>query len=302
MRESQLRNSKQVVILSGKGGTGKTTLTAALTALSQKCMVSDCDVDAADLDILLKPKIEQVGSYIGGKKAKINLSQCTKCGLCEKYCRFNAIHSFIVDQLNCEGCGLCVLLCADNAIEFKESISGKFYSGSFNSSPFFSAKLIPGEGTSGKLVSEVKKQAGKSLQKSKLDWYFVDGPPGIGCPVNASLTGADLVIAVTEPTISGIYDLERLLQLTERFQITTTIVINKYDINLSMTERIKSFSRLNHIRLLGKIPFDETVTMSLMQEKIITDYPDSPATQAISTIWQSIQQHFNHQKDFNGQE
>lgn len=295
-------NSKQVVILSGKGGTGKTTVTAALTALSRKCIVADCDVDAADLDILLKPIIEQGEIYIGGKKAEINLSQCTKCGLCEKYCRFNAIHNFVVDQINCEGCGLCVLLCSEEAIEFKETISGKYYSGSFNSSPFFSAKLSPGEGNSGKLVSEVKKRAGENIQNTILDWYFVDGPPGIGCPVNASLTGADLVIAVTEPTISGIYDLDRLLQLTERFKIDTALVINKYDINPKLTQRIESFSRLNHIKLLGKIPFDETVTMSLMQEKIITDFPDSQATRAISNIWESIQEHFNHQKDFNGHE
>ena len=298
--ETQVHKSKQVVILSGKGGTGKTTLTAALTALSRKRIVADCDVDAADLDILLKPKIEQVGSYIGGKKATINLSRCTKCGLCEENCRFNAIHNFVVDQISCEGCGLCVLLCSEDAIKFKETISGKYFSGSFNSSPFFSAKLSPGEGNSGKLVSEVKKRAGKLMQNTNLEWYFVDGPPGIGCPVNASLTGADLVIAVTEPTISGIYDLDRLVQLTKQFQISIAVVINKYDINPRMTQKIESFSRLNHLTLLGKIPFDETVIMSLMREKIITDFPDSPATQAISNIWQSIQQYFNHKKDFNG--
>lgn len=286
------KNFKQIVIVSGKGGTGKTTITAALAVLSQNTVVADCDVDAANLDILLKPTIEKTEPYIGGKKAEIDSVRCTKCSLCEEYCRFDAIHNFSVDPIACEGCGFCVRICPEGAIEFREAISGKYFAGAFNSSPFFSAKLQPGEGNSGKLVSEVKKQADNIMQTASWEWYYGDGPPGIGCPVNASMTGADLVLVVTEPTVSGLHDLERLVQLTKRFQISTAVVINKFDLNSEMTIKIESFALRNGLPLMGKIPFDETVVWSLMKEKNIIDFPDSPAANAILSIWQSVQSFF----------
>ncbi|HFE63504.1 hypothetical protein B1H10_05160 [candidate division KSB1 bacterium 4484_188] len=280
---------KQVVIISGKGGTGKTTLTAAFIALSENKLVADCDVDAADLHILLNPVIHQSHVFIGGKKAKIDPQRCTECGLCETYCRFDAIHNFVVDPIACEGCGFCVRLCPDDAIDFKVAPSGNYYESVFGDSEFFHAKLIPGEGNSGKLVSQVKKQAEKTMRNNNREWYFVDGPPGIGCPVNASLTEADFVVAVTEPTISGLHDLERLIKLIERFKIPTGVVINKHDLNQEMTQRIERYAIKSGLTVLGTIPFDEQVVKSLLQKKIITEFPDSIAAREIKTIWTSIQ-------------
>jgi MinD superfamily P-loop ATPase len=281
--------NKQIVIISGKGGTGKTTITAAFTAMADSQVIADCDVDAADLHILLKPELTQTHPYTGGKKAKINANLCSQCGICEEYCRFDAIQNLKIDPLQCEGCGFCVKLCPDSAIEFENVISGFYFKGKAGSNPFLSARLNPGEGNSGKLVTQVKQQAKKALQESWKKWMFVDGPPGIGCPVNATLSGADFILIVTEPTVSGLHDLGRIVKLIQRFNIPAGIIINKFDLNKEINNEIQNFASNEELPILGEIPFDETVVEALLRKEIVSHYPDSPAGKIITEIWLKIQ-------------
>ena len=283
---------RHFVILSGKGGTGKTTLAAALSVLIRKRVMADVDVDAADLHILLKPQLQESYPYLGGKKAFIDSHRCTQCGICQEYCRFEAIQNYQINPLACEGCGFCMQLCPEKAIELQEVVSGFYHEGLIDGGKFVDAALQPGEGNSGKLVSQVKKRAAELAKSTASDWLIVDGAPGIGCPVNASLTGVDLAVIVTEPTISGLHDLERLVTLLQRFHISTGLVINKADLNTMICSRIKSFAENKRIPILGMIPFDEAVVTALLEEKIITDFPDSPASQEIVQIFKNISSFF----------
>jgi MinD superfamily P-loop ATPase len=284
------QNKKQLVILSGKGGTGKTTVAAAFSKLAVTCVITDCDVDAADLFILLKPVMKDEIEFYGGKKAKINKDVCTQCFLCEQLCRFDAIKNFTVDNILCEGCGFCFKVCPVDAVEFNKVISGNYYDCRIgNGEEFLYANLVPGEGNSGKLVTELKKKASEYYLKNGKEWFIVDGPPGIGCPVSASISGADLVLIITEPTLSGLHDLERIIQLIRMFKVAAAVVINKFDLNKEITENIERYLNSEHIPIAGKIPFDETVIFSLQQEKSILDFPDSKAAKQITTIWHTIQ-------------
>ncbi|MEJ2635749.1 MAG: ATP-binding protein [Calditrichia bacterium] len=284
--------SKQIVIISGKGGTGKTTLAAALADLAENRLVADCDVDAADLHILLKPEITDVNPFTGAKKAYINQALCSECGLCEEYCRFDAIENFKVDTIACEGCGFCVRICPEKAIDFNEHVSGFYQKGAFDDSDFFGAYLQPGEGNSGKLVSQVKKSALNQVKTKQREWYIIDGPPGIGCPVNASLNGADLILVVTEPTVSGVHDLQRVIQVALQFKIPVAIVINKCDLNPQIAREITQYAAQNQFPVFGKIPFDEQVVRALMHGHLITRYPDSLACKEIRNIWSNIERYF----------
>lgn len=283
-------NKKQLVILSGKGGTGKTTLAAAFSKLTDNNVIADCDVDAADLFILLKPEIEKETKFYGGKKAYVNKDICSQCGLCEQVCRFDAIKNFTVDEILCEGCGFCFRVCPQNAIAFTKIISGNYYDCTIKKrEEFLYAKLEPGEGNSGKLVTELKKQASVYFSKDDKEWFIVDGPPGIGCPVNASVTGANLILIITEPTLSGMHDLKRIIQLIKLFKIPVTVVINKFDLNEEIAGKIESYLNTENIPVAGKIPFDEKVISSLQQEKSILDFPESKASTEIIKIWNSLQ-------------
>jgi MinD superfamily P-loop ATPase len=287
---NNVQKKNQLVILSGKGGTGKTTLASAFSWLAKSCVTTDCDVDAADLFILLKPAQKEKTEFYGGKKAKINRDICTQCGLCERLCRFEAIKDLIVDDMLCEGCGFCFRICEVNAIEFTKVISGSYYDCRVhNDNEFLYADLLPGEGNSGKLVTELKKKASTYYLQNGKEWYIVDGPPGIGCPVNASISGANLVLIIIEPTLSGLHDLKRIIQLIKLFKIKVSVVINKYDLNEDLTETIEHYLNSEHIPLAGKILFDETVVFSLQQEKCIMDFPDSKAAKQMTEIWHSIQ-------------
>jgi MinD superfamily P-loop ATPase len=288
----KLSPPRHFVILSGKGGTGKTTLAAALSALVGKRVMADADVDAADLHILLKPQLQESYPYRGGKKAFIDSPRCTQCGICQDYCRFAAIQNYRIDPLACEGCGFCVQVCPEKAIDLQEVVSGFYHEGPIAGGQFVDAALQPGEGNSGKLVSQVKKRAAELAESTASEWLMVDGAPGIGCPVNASLTGADLAVIVTEPTISGLHDLERLVELLQRFHISSGLVINKADLNSTICSRIKTFAENNQLPILGVIPFDETVMTALLEEKIITDFPDSPASREIVQIFKNIRSFF----------
>jgi MinD superfamily P-loop ATPase len=216
---------KQIVILSGKGGTGKTTLSAAFSSLINNKIIIDCDVDAANLHLVLKPEVIKSYEFSGGKKAIIDRGKCEECGLCATVCSFEAIDNFTVDQISCEGCGFCYRICPYEAIKFIPSKSGSYYECKLpDESKFFYAKLNAGEGNSGKLVSEIKKKALENIYPD-IEWVIVDGPPGIGCPVNASIAAADYAVIVTEPTVSGIHDLKRLVELLNTFKINCGIVI-----------------------------------------------------------------------------
>jgi MinD superfamily P-loop ATPase len=283
---------KQLVILSGKGGTGKTTLSAAFSRLTKDYVVADCDVDAADLFILLKPDRREELPFYGGKKAAINSDACSRCGLCVEVCRFEAIKDFSIDEVLCEGCGFCCRVCPDKAIDFQEVFSGSLYDSTLtDGTKFLHAKLSPGEGNSGKLVTEIKKKAHDYClhNRETKNLLMIDGPPGIGCPVNASLTGADEVLLITEPTLSGLHDLKRIVFLIQSFGISAKVVINKYDLNSTITKEIKEYLESEHIPLIGTIPFDEGVVTALQQEKSILEFPESEAARAIAALWNTLQ-------------
>ncbi len=278
-----------IVVLSGKGGTGKTTLTAAFAQLAGNIVVTDCDVDAADLFILLKPDKRSEQPFYGGKKATILNDLCSHCGLCMDVCRFGAIGNFSVDAVLCEGCGFCYHVCPSNAIDFSSARSGTRYEGSISGgSEFLSASLLPGEGNSGKLVTELKRDALRFFDQPQNQGLLLDGPPGIGCPVNASLSGADRAVLITEPTLSGLHDLKRIVTLIRSFAIEMSVVINKYDLNEEMTREIEAYARTEHLRVAGRIPFDHTVVEALQRNMNIMAFPASPAAQAIGALFYSL--------------
>ncbi|MFA7287716.1 MAG: ATP-binding protein [Melioribacteraceae bacterium] len=281
---------KQIVILSGKGGTGKTTISAAFASFENNKVVVDCDVDAANMHLILNPKSEKSYEFSGGKKAAINNEKCTQCGLCETVCRFDAISDFAIDQLKCEGCGFCFRVCPENAISFSPLIGGNYFECELeDDSKFFFAKLFPGEGNSGKLVSEIKKSALNSFKDSNEysteRFVIVDGPPGIGCPVNASISKADFAVLVTEPTLSGVHDLKRLVELLNTFKINMGIIINKSDLNESVAEQIKDHADEKEIPLLGEIPFNQTFVKALIKGKNIIDLDESVKIDLLN-IWE----------------
>lgn len=278
---------RQIVVLSGKGGTGKTTFTASFVKLVSNKIVVDCDVDAANLYLLLKPGISGEYKFIGGKKAHIKTDECGFCGLCEDLCRFDAINNFEVDPVGCEGCGLCVRACPSNAIAFRPAEAGSFFKGELeDNSAFYYARLNPGEGNSGKLVSEIKKEAVKDVT-GKTEWIIIDGPPGIGCPVNASLSGSDFVVIITEPTLSGLHDLKRLAELLNTFKFKHGIIINKSDLNENITDEIIRFAEANKIPILGTILFNTDFVHSLQEGVVVTDYNPEIKTE-IQNIWEEI--------------
>jgi len=283
------KNYKQIVILSGKGGTGKTTIATAFAEVAEDKIIIDADVDAANMHLVFDYYINSEYDYYGGKKAEINLDKCSQCGLCESICRFNAIKNFNVDRISCEGCGFCVRVCPDDAILFYETKSGIYSECELeDKSKFYYAQLLAGEGNSGKLVSEIKKKANEQI-KEKVKWIIVDGPPGIGCPVNASLSGADFVVIVTEPTQSGLHDLKRLVDLLKIFKIPSGVIINKFDINTDMSRNIEVFIQSEEIKQLEKIPFDKQFIKAIQNSKSIIEYDLSYRNQ-FKIIWDDIQQ------------
>ncbi|MBU2492963.1 MAG: ATP-binding protein [Bacteroidetes bacterium] len=265
------KSYKQIVILSGKGGTGKTTFSSSLAAILNNKIVIDCDVDAANLFLILKHEVISTFDYYGGKKALINQTKCTECGLCQGLCSFDAISNFTVDQLSCEGCGFCYRICPFEAVIFKQIVSGKYYECLLpDNSKFYYAKLYAGEGNSGKLVSELKRKALENIPP-EIEWVIVDGPPGVGCPVNASAAAADYVVIVTEPTLSGVHDLKRLTELLNTFKINAGIVINKYDLNMDLTSQIFKYAGNNGLPVIGTIPFDKEFMNALINGENIVE-------------------------------
>ena len=285
---------KQLVIISGKGGTGKTIISASFATLIQRKVMVDCDVDAANLFLLLHPETQETHQFSGGMKARIRPEECTACGECIDVCRFSAVKNteeqeVTIDPISCEGCAVCSYICPVEAIEMEKNISGEWFISQTKYGPFVHARLGIGEENSGKLVAEVRKKAKEIAEAKKLDFIIIDGPPGIGCPVIASLSGANMALVVTEPTISGIHDMERVIQMAHHFGIQTACCINKYDLNLGKAEQIEKWCQKNSIPLVGKIPFASVVTESMVQGTPLTKFTKNSASQAIIKMWQELQ-------------
>jgi MinD superfamily P-loop ATPase len=280
---------KQITVLSGKGGTGKTTLVASFAALSKKIVLTDCDVDAPDLHLLLNPQIVQKQEFVSSKVAIIDKEKCIQCKKCEEHCRFNAIENSSVDSVLCEGCGVCAYLCPVQAVELKERISGYAFISKTKYGPMSHARLNPGEENSGKLVTLVRKNAKQVTETENRELILNDGPPGIGCPVIASLGGVDMGLIVVEPTLSGIHDMERALGLLNHFGIPSLVCINKYDINEENTDRIVEYCGSKGVEVVGKIPFDCIVTEAMVARKTVVEYsPDNRVSQEIEMTWERV--------------
>jgi len=277
----------ELVILSGKGGTGKTTIVAALAELAKDVIRIDCDVDAPNLYMFYKGLDIEKNEFIGGKKAVINEALCIKCGKCETICKFNAIENFIINPFDCEGCGACNLVCPQNAIKFTDEKAADTFITELDEGIISRAEMKIGSDGSGKLISQLRKNGKRFNNNEKLT--IIDGSPGIGCPVISSITGSDAVLVVTEPTKSGLGDLMRVVELCEHFGVFTMVCINKYDINEEVARDIEDFVNDKGIKLAGKIPYDDIVMKSINELKPITCYKESIAEKAIEDMWSNIQ-------------
>lgn len=296
-----LSNSyKEITIVSGKGGTGKTTLVGSLACLAKNKILADCDVNAADLHLLLAPTVRESHEFIGGVKAEIDSAQCTGCGTCADYCRFHAISrdgpanmkigaTFRIEPLACEGCGLCARVCPVDAIRSEKHVSGKWYVSGTGYGPMAHARLGIAEENSGRLVSQVRNRAAQLAEELKQELIVGDGPPGTGCPAIASLSGTDLAVIVTEPTVSGVHDMERVMKLAKHFGVPAVIVINKADLNTEQAQRIEDIAKAHASKVIGRVPFDRVVNDALMAEKTVIEYMKGGAEKAIREVWMNLQ-------------
>ncbi len=282
---------KELVILSGKGGTGKTSLTASFASLAENKVLCDADVDASDLWLILSPKIRKEEEFRSGHIAKINKDKCTECGLCRELCRWDAIsEDFVIDEIECEGCGVCYHFCPEKAIDFPEKVCGKWFISDTRFGSMVHARLGIAEENSGKLVALVRQEARKIAEENGFDLIITDGPPGIGCPVISSIGGATAILIVSEPTISGIHDMQRVLQLSDHFNVPAMLCVNKADINPEETEKIISFAQRKKIPILGEIPFDSIFTKAMIQGKNVIEFDkDSIVSKKIKEIWKNAQ-------------
>ncbi|MEA3223168.1 MAG: ATP-binding protein [Thermodesulfobacteriota bacterium] len=291
---------KEIVVISGKGGTGKTSLLASFACLASHPVLADCDVDAADLYLVLEPNILRQEDFSGGNMARIISEKCTNCGICMDVCRFDAVKKEIskdklssieysIDEVACEGCGVCAYFCPEKAIDFSPAINGKWFVSETRVGPMVHARLGIAEENSGKLVTLVRNQAKKIAEENGHPYLLVDGPPGIGCPVIASITGSDLVVIVTEPTVSGEHDLDRVHELANHFGIPAVVCINKYDINPEVTKRITDRSEACGMRIVGKIRYDKAFTKAqIVKSSVIEYYTQSPVADDIRETWSRI--------------
>ena len=281
---------EELVIISGKGGTGKTSLMAAFSTLSENKVLCDADVDAADLHLIMHPRVLQHTEFQSGNTAVISSDLCTQCGLCREMCRWDAINAaFEVNSIDCEGCGVCVHFCPESAIEFPENTCGEWFVSDTRCGPMVHARLGIAEENSGKLVTLVRQEARKIAADRHSPLILTDGPPGVGCPVIASIGGASAVLIVTEPTVSGKHDLKRVAQLAAHFKIPAMVCVNKFDLNAEITCEIEKYAQEKNIACLGRIPFDPIFTKAIVQGQTILEYnTGSKAGQAVKKIWQRV--------------
>ena len=297
---SRAAKPKELVVISGKGGTGKTSLTACFAVLAKNSVISDCDVDAADLHLVLSPQIRTRGLFSGGVEAEIDQNICVQCGKCKQACRFSAIEEYeengkkryAIDKLACEGCGVCKLVCEYDAIKTKPAVNGEWFMSDTRCGPMSHAKLGVAEENSGRLVTLVRDKASLLAQQSTRNRAILDGAPGTGCPVISSITGADYVLAVTEPTISGAHDLERVLQVVNHFSVKSGVVVNKSDLNKEWTRKIEELADKYNSEFIGTVPYGKEVTEAQMRKLSVVEYTDTPLTQCIKDIWTKIERIF----------
>jgi MinD superfamily P-loop ATPase len=276
----------QLVVISGKGGTGKTTVAGAFSYLSSNSLKVDCDVDASNLHILLGGEDVEKNDFIGAKVAHIDSEKCVECGKCIKACRFDAIDDFKVDPLKCEGCGACVVVCRHDAVELEDEVTGETIITKTDKGILSRAEMIPGAEGSGKLVTEVRKNVQKYKKGEEL--IILDGSPGVGCSVMASVTGCDMALIVVEPTQSGVEDFLRVFSVAKMFNLKSFVCINKYDINEDISKEIEHVCKVENIDVIGKIPFDETVKRSINELKPIVAYENSKAAEEIKNMWKIL--------------
>lgn len=290
---------KELVVISGKGGTGKTSITAAFSSLEKNSVLADCDVDAADLHLVLDPKIKHRSDFSGGNRASVIAEKCIGCGKCAKMCRFDAVKlngpsndvvgkTYAIDPVSCEGCKVCVEFCPVDAIAFKPAINGKWFISNTRFGPMVYAKLGIAEENSGKLVTLIRREAKRIAEEQNRNLLIVDGSPGIGCPVIASITGADMVLVITEPTLSGKHDLERVAQLTHNFGIKTLVCINKEDINPEMSDQIAKDAQKYGLKIVGKIPYDEAFTKAQIMKATLIEYTGGDTAEQIKAMWREV--------------
>jgi MinD superfamily P-loop ATPase len=287
---------KELVIISGKGGTGKTSLVAAFASLAENMVLCDADVDAADLHLIMNPDVKKRSDFQSGHKAIINRDKCTECNLCRELCRWNAIdEDFRVDPIECEGCGVCYYFCPEKAIDFPINTCGEWFISDTRFGPMVHARLGIAEENSGKLVTLVRKEAKDLAEAKNLSLVLTDGAPGVGCPVIASIGGADAVLVVTEPTVSGVHDMERVVQLADFFKIKAVVCVNKYDLNPDKSREVEEYAGQKGVAFLGRIPFDPIFTKAMVQGRNIFEYdPSSEACNAIRQIWEKAKKNISN--------
>jgi MinD superfamily P-loop ATPase len=282
---------KELVVLSGKGGTGKTSIVGSFAALAKSKVLADCDVDAADLHLLLKPELKEEHDFWSGQVALIDKDKCTGCGLCGELCRFDAIHDFTVDSVSCEGCGFCFRICPAEAITMEENLAGKWSISETGYGTLVHARLGIAQENSGKLVATVRQEASKISQDTHADYIITDGPPGIGCPVISSLSGANLALLVTEPTLSGIHDLERVMSVCGHFGIEALVCVNKYDINEENTRQIEQYCFEQGIEIAARIPFDNAFTEAMIHGMPLVEYNKNGISGEIESLWDRVSEY-----------
>jgi MinD superfamily P-loop ATPase len=290
---------KELVVISGKGGTGKTSLVASLGVLAEKVVLADCDVDAADLHLVLEPTVRRREPFSGGSAASIQPEYCVACGQCEEACRFDAISAdgpanhqvsttLRVDPVACEGCGVCLQVCEHEAIQFGPVINGQWFVSDTRCGPMVHAKLYPGAENSGKLVSLVRSEARKIAAERQFEWVLIDGSPGIGCPVIASLTGADFALIVAEPTLSGLHDLKRIADLTAHFNIETFVAVNKWDVNPRICGQIEEMAAERGLHSVGRIRYDPAVTQAQIRKLSVVEFAENGVAADVRPIWDQL--------------
>lgn len=280
----------EVAIISGKGGTGKTTIAAAFVAISENLVMADCDVDAPDLHILLKPDVKHSEDFISSKVASIDTETCTNCDLCRTSCRFDAANPPEINPIACEGCGVCEYICPERAISMHDKVSGKLFESKTSFGDMVHARLLPGEGNSGKLVTEVRKRSVKFAENKKNGLVLIDGSPGIGCPVIATVTGLCLGIVVTEPTFSGIHDMKRVLDLMKELRVKPLVIINKYDLNTANSQSIERFCQEQDIEILGTLPFNPIMTESMIAGMTLPEFsPQHKIVKSLERMWKRVE-------------